>query len=85
MTLDVYFKSDLEQTISAITVAMLSTSIANGATNIEHARGVIDTARAHALNYGINWPALVTTMRGAIEDTGLQDLLELATRLLPGG
>ena len=85
MSLPVYFRDDIEQHITAITVAMLSSAIANGAGNIEYCRAIVDTARAHALNYGINWPALVATMRAAIDDTGSRELLELATRLLPGG
>jgi hypothetical protein len=85
MTLDVYFKSDLKQHITAITVAMLSSAIANGTANIEYCRGVIDSAKAYALLYGIPWTGLVTTIRAAIEDTGKSDLLELATRMLPGG
>ena len=85
MALDVYFKDDIAQGITAVTVAMLTASIANGAPNIEYTRAIVDTARAHALNYGIDWAELVSTMCLAIEDTDTPDLLELATRLLPGG
>ena len=74
--LEIYFRNDIAQGILSITVAQLTASIASGP-NVEYVRGVVDTARAHALNYGIPWPVLVTTMRSAIKDTGTPDLLEL--------
>jgi hypothetical protein len=84
MALDVYFKDDIAQGIVAVTVAMLSASVAHGAVNIEYCRGVLDTNRAHALNYGIAWPRIAVDLRQTLNDAGRNDLLELVTRALPG-
>jgi hypothetical protein len=85
MSLKVWFHDDIEQGIAAVTVAILSAARAQNGVNVEYCRAIIDTAKAHALLYGINWPKLAATMRAAIEDTGKSDLLELATRMLPEG
>jgi hypothetical protein len=58
MALEVYFKDDIAQGIVAVTVAMLSTADAHGWTNVEYCRGILNTARAYALNYGISWTSL---------------------------
>ena len=84
MALEVYFKDDIAQGIVAVTVAMLSASVANGAANIEYCRGVLDTNRAHALNYGIRWSAIAGDLHQTLNDAGRNDLLELVTRALPG-
>lgn len=83
MTLDVYFKDDIAQGIIAVTVAMLSAAVANGAANIEYCRGVLDTNRAHALNYGIPWSGIATDLHHTLNDAGKNDLLDLVTRALP--
>jgi len=83
MALDVYFKDDVAQGIVAVTVAMLSASVANGAVNVEYCRGVVDTARAHALNYGIPWSGLACDLSQTLSDAGRNDLLDLVTRALP--
>jgi len=83
MALDVYFKDDVAQGIVAVTVAMLSASVANGAVNVEYCRGVVDTARAHALNYGIPWAGLECDLSRTLSDAGRNDLLGLVTRALP--
>lgn len=80
--LECYYPSDIAQGIAAVTVAMLSASAATGV-NVEYVRGVIDTARAQALNYGIPWAGLAGQMREALGARG--DLLELVARMLPGG
>ena len=85
MALQVYFKDDIAQGIVAVTVAMLSTSVAHGGTNVEYCRGILDTARAHALNYGIPWSGLMGELRGMLSDGERNDLLELVARVLPSG
>ncbi len=84
MTLDIYFKSDIAQGIVAVTVAMLSAAVVNGVPNVEYCRGVLDTNRAHALNYGISWSSIAVDLRQMLSDAGRNDLLELVTRALPG-
>ncbi len=79
-----YFKDDIAQGIVAITVAVISTAIAHGCTNQEHTRGVLDSARAQALNYGIDWPELAETMRGALDDAGLVGLLDMPSGVVEG-
>lgn len=81
--LEFYDRNDIAQSIISITVAMLSASIASGAPNVEYCRGVVDTARAHALNYGISWPGLIEDMCEALDGRG--KLLELVALALPGG
>lgn len=83
MALEVYFKDDVAQGIVAVTVAMLSASVANGASNLEYCRGVVDTARAHALNYGIPWSGLACNLSQTLSDAGENDLLALVTKALP--
>ena len=85
MALEVYFRNDVAQGIVAVTVAMLSASVATGAANVEYCRGVVDTARAHALNYGIPWSGLARDLSETLSDAGRNDLLSLVTRALPGG
>ena len=46
-------RDDIAQGIVAVTVAMLSASIAHGSTNLEYVRGVRDKSSAQALNCGI--------------------------------
>jgi hypothetical protein len=71
MALDVYFKDDVGQGIVAVAVAMLGAAVANGAANVEYCRGVADTSRAQALNYGLSWPALRREIWAALEDEGI--------------
>jgi hypothetical protein len=85
MALDVYFKEDIAQGIVAVTVAMLSASVAHGGTNVEYCRGVLDTARAQALNYGLPWMGLMGELRSTLSDGERDDLLELVARALPSG
>lgn len=85
MALQVFFKDDVAQGIVAVTVAMLSTAVAHGGTNVEYIRGVLDMARAQALNYGIPWTGLMGELRNALSDGGRDDLLDLVARALPGG
>ena len=85
MALDVYFKEDIAQGIVAVAVAMLSTAVAHGGTNLEYCRGVLDTARAQALNYGIPWTALGGELRVTLQSAERNDLLELVAAALPRG
>ena len=85
MALEVFFKEDIAQGIVAVTVAMLSASVAHGGTNVEYCRGILDTARAQALNYGIPWSGLMTTLYGTLSDGERDDLLDLVARALPSG
>jgi hypothetical protein len=83
MALEVYFKDDIAQGIVAVTVAMLSASIAHGSTNLEYVRGVLDNSRAQALNYGIPWSAIEGDMQKMLSDRKRGDLLDLVARALP--
>jgi hypothetical protein len=85
MALEVYFKDDIAQGIIAVTVAMLSASVAHGGTNIEYCRGILDTARAQALNYGIPWTGLMSKLRGTLSDGEQGDVLDLIAQALPSG
>jgi hypothetical protein len=80
MAFDVYFRDDIAQGIVSIAVAMLSAAVAHGGTNLEYCRGVLDTARAQALNYGIPWRALMADLRAALLENERTDVLELVAR-----
>ena len=75
MALEVYFRADIAQGITAVTVAMLSASVANGGTNVEYCRGVLDAARAQALAYGIEWSILVDKLRADLQAPELLDIV----------
>lgn len=82
MALDVYFREDIAQGIVSIAVAMLSTSVAHGGTNLEYCRGVLDTVRAQALNYGIPWQSLMTDLHTTLRQDERTDVLDLVARSL---
>lgn len=86
MALDVYFPADLQNHIVAVAAAMLASAIAHGGTNVEYCRGVLDMARAQALNYGLSWPVLVRSLHDVLGECEQQDILELvdaaSTRVL---
>jgi hypothetical protein len=85
MAVEVFAKDDIAQGIVAVTVAMLSAAVAHGGTNIEYCRGVLDTARAQALNYGVPWSTLMGDLRGTLSDGERDDVLDLVARALPSG
>jgi len=85
MALDVYFKDDIAQEIASVVVSMLSTAIAHGGSNVEYCRGVLDMARAQAVNYGIAWPPMLAELRATLSGDEPQALLDLAAPYLPAG
>jgi len=76
MALEVYFAEDIADGIVAVVVGMLTAAAAHGATNVEYCRGVLDTARAQALNYRIPWAQLQSELRGALADSGREEILD---------
>jgi hypothetical protein len=66
-------------------VAMLSASIAHGSTNLEYVRGLLDSSRAQALNYGIPWSIIEGDMQKVLSDRQRDDLLDLLARALFSG
>ena len=76
-----YFREDVAQGIVAVAAAMLSTAMAHGGTNVEYCRGVLDTCRAQALNYGISWPALYGQLQDTLPDGDAERLLDMVARL----
>jgi hypothetical protein len=68
MPLQVCFQDDIAQGIVAVTVAMFSASIAHGNMNLEYVRGILNSARAQALNYGLEWPAIVRQLQGELSN-----------------
>ena len=75
------FIEEIQQGIVAVTVAMLSASVAHGGGNVEYCRGVLDSAKAQGLNYGISWGVLMCELKESLQET---DLLELIVPLLSG-
>ena len=65
MALDVHFTADVAHGITAVAVAMLSASAAHGAGNREYVRGVVDTVRAQAIQFGV-WEAV----KGQVPELG---------------
>jgi len=64
MPLDVYFPPDIAHGIMCSVLAMYRAHVANGATNPDWFKGVLDMAESQALLYGLPWP----TMRVQIEE-----------------
>jgi hypothetical protein len=83
MALEVFFKDDIRQGLVSVTVAMLSTAVAHGGTNVEYCRGILDALRAQVLNYGIPWSGVVTELQAALVDAGRGEMLELLLPALP--
>lgn len=77
MALDVYFRFEIAHALTAVAVGMISASVANGADNIEYIRGMLETTRANAEAFGIEWSPIVAKLR----ETRQADVLAL----LPGG
>ena len=70
MALDVYFVSDLRAAVLAGMVATITTAHASGQ-NVEYLRGALCAFQHQALNFGIDWPALLSDARRAIgQDVG---------------
>ncbi len=83
MALEVYFRNDISQGIMAVSVAMLSAAAAHGGGNVEYCRGVLDTARAQALAFGVPWSDMADRLRSILAETGPADLLETVAASLP--
>lgn len=69
----------------AISAAMLSSAMAHGGTNVEYCRGVLDMARAQALNYGLSWQTMARGLRDVLGECEQPELLDLMGRALPAG
>ena len=81
MALVVYFQEQIAANLVSVATAMLSTAMAHGGTNVEYCRGVLDTCRAQALNYGISWPALYGQLQDTLPDGDAERLLDMVARL----
>lgn len=75
---ETYLRSEVMQGIIAVAVAMLTSAQAHGGGNIEYVRGVLDTTRAQAINYGVSWHEMSAQIRGELEvdNVGIVGLLE---------
>lgn len=80
MGLDVYFKEDIQQSVIAVTLAMLTTAQAHNSTNIDYCWGIVDAAHAQAANYGLSWPDIRQALTEALHDDAKTKLI---TDLLP--
>jgi hypothetical protein len=83
MALEVYLRNDISAGIMSVAAAMLSAAAAHGGGNIEYCRGVLDTARAQALAFGVPWTELSGRLRGVLTESGREDLLEAMAASLP--
>lgn len=81
--LDVYFVSDIRQSIIAALVVAVETHVANGCANVEHLGGILTMAKGAALAFGIPWPFVVNGARVAL-GTGYDELLAAAGQRLIG-
>jgi hypothetical protein len=80
MALEVYFQADIAAGVVSTTVGMLKSAAAQGFTNTEYARGVVDLAHALALNYRIPWSSLRQQLLDSIDDehTEILDVLRFS-------
>jgi hypothetical protein len=80
MALDVWFDSDIRQAIVGLAVMAIDTYISCGEGGHEHVQGVLVMARAMALSFGLDWPAMLGEIRtegyGWIIDDCTQELIE---------
>ena len=76
MAFEIWYRDDLADSIASTVIAMMSAAIANGATNEEYCRGLLDFARAQALSYGIPWDAMKTHFDAALLGGGSQALID---------
>ena len=79
--LRVYFPDDIAHALTAVTVAALQASAASGA-NVEYLHGVLATARAMALSFGVEWATIKAELLACIENA---DILETVSKSLLGG
>jgi hypothetical protein len=84
MTLDVYFREDIEHGILAAMLVAIRTYAANEGANAEHLRGMLDLAEAQAALYSLSWPVLLSELR-ALLNASLGDLVgrALPAELVP--
>ena len=73
MALDVHFTADVAHGITSVGVAMLSACAAHGAGNVEYVRGVVDTVRAQAISFGIEWTAVEGELIAALKGSSIID------------
>lgn len=81
MSLDVYFKQDIYNSVKSSVLLVIKVSVANGASNVEYIRGILDLAHAQCIDYGINWRQLVSELRPEC-GTRTLELLESSLKLL---
>jgi len=75
-------RDEVRAGLVSVAVNTLTTATANGAANVEHARGVLDGVRAAALAFRLDWPTTAATIRRNLADVGLLDELTPATAAL---
>jgi len=66
LALDVYFPEDLRQGIAGAIALTVETARAAGPVNRDFVRGVLALARAQALQYGIDWQAVIADVKGTL-------------------
>lgn len=63
MTTVLHYTEDIHQAIKACILLAIKTSVANGSTNLEHARGLLDMAHTLSVFYKLDWKTLVSELR----------------------
>ena len=71
----VYFTEQIAAALTGNLLAVITTAQANGCTNLEHARGALDLARAQCETFGIPWGQVVRQIRAALGDGDVARLL----------
>lgn len=75
MSLDIYFREDIKHHVIATVVGMLLSQMAASGANVEFCRGVVCTARAYALNYGVD---ITGDVQRELDSNGHGELLSVA-------
>ena len=83
MPLEVVMREEIAAGIVAVATAMLCAAAAHGGTNVEYCRGILDYARAQALNHRIPWTDVQRELRAVLVDDGRDDLLDAIGLALP--
>ena len=87
MALDIYFRSDLAQSIEAALRLATRMHVLSGNTNTEYLRGMYAFAEHQSTQYGLNWRSILHNVRESLEvdvlcvlDSALQLQLEAVVR-----
>lgn len=79
MAVPFLYRTDLQSALVAGLVAQISAAHANGMTNVEYVRGVVDAFKFQVIFIGADWPTIAGRARLRLSDE-LADFLDVGER-----